>query len=168
MGLPDVALKKYFSNHTRLADIFNYYCFNGREEITPEKLEIQNSTETVVISGKNHKTYPVEKVRDILATAKTGNTVLLLLGIENQNNIHYGMPVRQMLYDALTYANQIEERRKNHRKRQKNRREKASSAEFLSGMKKGEKLTPVITLVIYYGKEPWDGPRDLSHMLDME
>ena len=122
MGLPDVALRKYFSNHTRLADIFNYYCFNGREKIEAEKLEIRNGMEAVVISGRDNKPYPVERVRDILAVAKTGGTVLLLLGIENQNNIHYGMPVRQMLYDALTYANQIEERKKN-RKRQKNRRE---------------------------------------------
>jgi hypothetical protein len=168
MGLPDIALKKYFSNHTRLADIFNYYCFNGRERIAPSGLEIQNNTEAVVLGDSLDNPYPVEKARDILAVAKANGTVLLLLGIENQNNIHYGMPVRQMLYDALTYANQIDNRKKDHRNLQWNKRENVSNSEFLSGLKKGEKLTPVITLLIYYGKEPWDGPTNLSHMLDME
>lgn len=26
---------------------------------------------------------------------------------------------------------------------------------------------PLITIVVYFGKEPWDGPRSLKEMLDL-
>ena len=35
------------------------------------------------------------------------NADYLLLGIENQTEIHYAMPVRNMIYDALQYGNQV-------------------------------------------------------------
>ncbi|MBP3265510.1 MAG: Rpn family recombination-promoting nuclease/putative transposase, partial [Clostridiales bacterium] len=51
---------------------------------------------------------------------------------------------------------------------QQNRKEKnlKPGAEYLSGLRKGDKLTPVITAVIYTGSEPWDGPLCLHDMLD--
>ncbi|MDO4289251.1 MAG: Rpn family recombination-promoting nuclease/putative transposase, partial [Eubacterium sp.] len=36
--------------------------------------------------------------------------------------------------------------------------------EWLSQFSKTDKLIPVVTLVVYYGLEPWDGPRDLRDM----
>ena len=45
---------------------------------------------------------------------------------------------------------------------------KLSSAEFLSGFKKEDKLVPIITAVIYLGEEPWDGPRSLFDILDVK
>ena len=38
--------------------------------------------------------------------------------------------------------------------------------EFLSGFLKTDKLIPVITLVVYFGVEKWDGPISLHEMLD--
>ena len=38
-------------------------------------------------------------------------------------------------------------------------------AEFLSGITKEDKLLPVITIVILYSSEPWDGPTSLYDML---
>ena len=37
----------------------------------------------------------------------TLGTKLVLLTCENQDAIHYAMPVRSMLYDALDYTDQI-------------------------------------------------------------
>ena len=37
--------------------------------------------------------------------------------------------------------------------------------EFLSGMRKEERIHPVFTLVVYYGEKPWDGPRRLKDMM---
>ena len=34
------------------------------------------------------------------------------------------------------------------------------------GFKKDSKLHPVITFMIYSGKEPWDGPRSLHDIID--
>ena len=43
-----------------------------------------------------------------------------------------------------------------------------TAAEFLSGLRKGDKISPVLTLTVYYGREPWDGPRNLSELLDTD
>ncbi len=34
-------------------------------------------------------------------------------------------------------------------------------------MKRTDKFSPVITIVIYYGEEPWDGARSLHEMLNI-
>ena len=40
-----------------------------------------------------------------------------------------------------------------------------TSDEFLSKMKKEDKLHPIITLTVYYGETPWDGPLNLRDMM---
>lgn len=55
------------------------------------------------------------------------------------------MPVRMMLYDGLNYTEQIRQLDRN--KKFKN------SDEFLSGMKKDDKLLPIVTIVFYYGEK---------------
>ena len=47
-------------------------------------------------------------------TADDG-TRIIVLACENQDEIHYGMPVRSMLYDAISYTEQIRELQKAHR-----------------------------------------------------
>ena len=37
--------------------------------------------------------------------------------------------------------------------------------EFLSALKKEDRLHPIISIVIYYGKDAWDGPRSLKDMI---
>lgn len=40
-----------------------------------------------------------------------------------------------------------------------------SAAEFLSKIKKSERLHPIVSIVLYYGEEPWDGPFSLRDMI---
>jgi len=42
----------------------------------------------------------------------------------------------------------------------------SNGAEFLSGLRKTDKLKPVVTLVVYFGADDWDGPRSLKDMLE--
>ncbi len=42
-----------------------------------------------------------------------------------------------------------------------------TSEEFLSGLRKGDKLIQIITAVVYLGDQPWDGPKCLFDMLDV-
>ena len=42
-----------------------------------------------------------------------------------------------------------------------------TGAEFVSGLTKDDKLIPVSTIVLYFGLEPWDGPKCLHDMLDI-
>ena len=74
------------------------------------------------------------------------------------------MPVRNMLYDAMSYAQQISDIAAAHRKG----KDKMAGDEFLSGLKKEDKLMPVITLVISLSTEEWDGPLTLHEMLTAE
>ena len=39
--------------------------------------------------------------------------------------------------------------------------------EFLSGLRKDDKLMPIITVVFYLGDKPWDGPKSLHEMLNI-
>ena len=48
----------------------------------------------------------------------------------------------------------------------RNRIEKLSGNEFLSGMAKDEKLNPVTTIVFYHGEDPYDGCTNLHDMLE--
>ena len=86
----------------------------------------------------------------------------LLLGIENQSDIHYALPVKNMNYDAFNYGKQVADIAKEHRAK----RDIKDSGEFLSGFKKEDKLKPIITLTIYFGADVWDGPRSLKEMFE--
>lgn len=94
------------------------------------------------------------------------------------------MPVKNGLYDMIGYSKQIEESRRSYRKKEgvSNILEedaelvsdngtlkiKLTSEEFLSGLKKGDKLIPIITAVVYLGASPWDGPKSLFEMLNVQ
>ena len=71
------------------------------------------------------------------------------------------MPVKNMQYDAANYASQVLAANKSYGKE-----DKLTNAEFLSGFRKGDKLMPVITLVIYFGASEWDGPMCIHDMLN--
>ena len=91
------------------------------------------------------------------------HAIYVILGTELQMNIHYAMPVKDMLYNAINYAGQVNIAGRNNRRGMK----KALSAdEFLSGFTKSDKLLPVITLTIYFGSKKWDGPKSLHQMFD--
>ncbi len=42
-----------------------------------------------------------------------------------------------------------------------------NSAQFLSGFFPEDRLVPVVTLCLYYGTTPWDGPMELLDMMDI-
>lgn len=90
-------------------------------------------------------------------------TELVRIGIEDQQKVHYAMPVRAMLYDALCYTQQCKALEKDHREE----KDWNTPDEFLSGITKEDQIKPVITLVIYYGEADWDGPFKLSDMVSV-
>ncbi|MBO6214163.1 MAG: hypothetical protein J6N76_01350, partial [Lachnospiraceae bacterium] len=77
-----------------------------------------------------------------------------------QTNVHYAMPARNMLYDAANYVMQVEEIVKEHREKQDLKKD-----EYLSGFAKDDKVLPVITLVIFWSPNEWDGSRSIHEML---
>ena len=157
---PEVALKEYWDDNDRFADLFNTCLFGGHKLINPENLKECDTDESAIIDYKNGMIESVKRHRDIAKSYNKGLD-LVIIGIENQQKVHYGMPVRNMVYDSLNYTKQC----KGFVKETKS---KSSNAEFLSGMKKGNKINPVISLVIYYGEcDDWDGPLSLSEMTNI-
>ena len=163
MGKFDVLCKKYMSNNEVFADAFNYLLYGGKKKIKPEDLKPLD-TSSISIEIKNTKvSKAVQKNRDvfkILSAKRTDELGLLILGVENQANVHYAMPVRVLLYDLLQYASQIDTCKEKNRKTKKT----LTDDEFLSGFTKQDKLIPVITLVVYFGSNNWDGPTNIREM----
>ena len=91
------------------------------------------------------------------------NAIYVLLGLEDQTKVHYAMPVKNGVYDFLNYAQQVEEARKSYRKNNSSV-PSLTPAEYLSGFRKTDHLLPVITVVIYFGADQWDGPLSLHEM----
>ena len=168
MGKKDTITKNYMKENRVFADAFNYLLYNGQQMIQPEKLREIDTTEMAILQGgdqKHQDSETVQKYRDILkktVVKEDGEAVYLLLGVENQTDIHYAMPVRNMIYDSLQYGKQVMEIAAEHRKK-KDRN--GTQAEYLSGFYRDDRLVPVITLVIHFGAEEWDGPMCLKDMI---
>ena len=165
MSIQDTATKQYVSEVEVFADVFNYLIYDGEQVIKPEQLTDMDTTQYVIPYHEDEKGKPeaAQKYRDTLKTlaVKTDDRyTYLVLGIENQSHVHYAMPVRNMLYDAMQLEKQVRDLASQHRKEGKN----GTSEEYLSGMRKEDRLSPVITLVINFGGKKWDAPLSLREM----
>ena len=161
------------------ADAFNYLLYDGEQVIKPDELQELDTIELTVPYGNNARV-PVQKYRDLMKmwnAMMDENAIYVILGAELQDRVHYGMPVKDGLYDMLGYSKQIAEIKRSYRKDAAKEGEitvdngvvkiKLTSEEFLSGIQKEDKLIPIITAVVYLGEDPWDGPRSLFEMLDI-
>ena len=173
MSLQDTVTKQYVSDPKVFADAFNYLIYNGEQVIRPEQLTDLDATQFAIPYREEEEGKPeaTQKYRDVLKTlaVKTDERcTYLVLGIENQSNVHYAMPVRNMLYDAMQYNQQVTDIAEKHKGQKGSKRyQKISNGEFLSGFYKNNKLIPVITLVLFFNPGEWDGPRSLFDMLDI-
>lgn len=168
MGTVDIVTKEYMRGNAVFADAFNYLIYGGKKVIDPAGLTEVDTAATAV--GKKDA---LQKYRDVLKAAvikQDEKMSYVLLGVENQTDVHYAMPVRNAVYDALQYGRQVSEIAAGHRRSQKDYSGK-SRGEYLSGFLKEDHIKPVITLVIHFGAEEWDGPLSLHEMMsirDME
>ena len=162
MGKEDIGVNGCLSDEKRFADLFNVLLFQGEEILLPEKVHQVKGESGLLLEDKDGVSGSVKRFRDIMMQAESGEK-LLLLAAENQQEIHYAMPVRVMLYDALNYTEQVKDRAKEN----KEKKVLNGSAEYLSGLTKQDRLKPVVTVVLYYGDKVWDGCIDLHGLLDM-
>ena len=143
MGKSNAAIRTYIGRAERFADLFNYYLFCGAAVIKAEDLETADGESDILVENKAGSEKLVQRYRDITMRWKYG-AQLTILACENQERVHYAMPVRTMLYDSLSYTEQIK------RMGSVMQEQKLSPEEFLSKFRKDDKLTPVITLILYY------------------
>ena len=176
MGHGDIVTREYMRKNEIFADAFNYMIYGGRQVIEPEGLQELDTAELALPFGaedsQSAAQESVQKYRDILKSAvikRDEHAAYILLGIENQQKVHYAMPVRNMIYDALQYGKQVKAVASAHRQKSRKHEggEPHSSAEYLSGFYRNDRITPVITLVMHFGADAWDGPRSLCEMMNV-
>ncbi|MBR5596680.1 MAG: Rpn family recombination-promoting nuclease/putative transposase [Lachnospiraceae bacterium] len=158
MGKKDLWQSDYFDDKERFADMINGILFDGKPLMKAEELEETDSK--LVHPMKNDEV--VNVIRDKVYQWK-GQCVSICV-LENQSYIDYRMVFRVMLEEAISYIRQ----QKRAFRRWKEEHFRFSNDEFLSQMKKDEKYIPVITLVLYLGKEKWDGAKTLYEMLEID
>ena len=159
---PDIIVKNYWRNKEQFADFFNAVLFDGKQVIKPKELEDLDTEESSVFE---HKEYAesIGASRDTVKIRKKSTVYgveFVILGMEGQEHIHYAMPMRVMGYDYAAYQKQYVDNAAKYKTAKS-----LTEEEYLSKMKKDDRLVPVITVVVYYGEKPWDGAVSLHGML---
>ena len=155
---PDIVMKEFWRVNERFADLFNAVLFNGKNVIKSDMLKEMDTDISGTIKWKKGQS-SLKRVRDIVKKEYDG-VEFNILGIEIQDKVHYAMPLRTMIYDGLGYLKEYNELKS------KNRYTSGmTSDEFLSGMKKDDRLHPIITIVLYYSEMLWDGPVSINDMM---
>lgn len=164
-------------NPVVFADAFNQLLYHGDQKIDPARLTELDTTEILIPYGRGGAGVPEQKYRDVLKLLHAmtdGRTAYCIMGIENQTEIHYALPVKNGVYDFLQLSHQVSEAANAHRQAMKEsklkqpdnlqEKEEPTDGEFLSGFWKSDRLIPVVTLVIYFGSDSWDAPLSLKEM----
>lgn len=150
-----------------------FLIYGGEDVVDPSLLQELDTTEIAVPFGMSDEDKPndeaVQKYRDVLKSTiimQDAKASYILLGIENQTDVHYAMPVRNIIYDALQYGKQVSDIAAKH----KNQGDRSghNRGEYLSGFYKEDRIRPVITLVVHFGANEWDGPLSLHEMMDLK
>ena len=157
MGKTDTITKKYMENPTIFADALNQFLYHGDQKIDPARLTGIDTTEIVIPFGAGGAGVPEQKYRDVLKllyAMTDGRTAYCIMGIENQAEIHYALPVRNGVYDFLQLSHQVSEAARSHKQAMKETKsgaeppnkpqmeEKPTDGEFLSGFWKTDRLVP--------------------------
>lgn len=164
LGKKDTAIIRYFEDEERYADLINGYRFGGKQIIRPEGVHEKDTRVTGIRGRINRvkKNLFVQKYRDSVRKVVCGMGTMMI-GLEHQDMIHYGMPVRIMVEDALEYDSQMRKIQKRHRRNS----DLKTKEEYVGAFGAGDRILPAATIVLYYGKEPWNGARNLSELMDM-
>ena len=137
MGEKDITEKTLEDYADVFADIVNVLLFDGEQRVLPEDL-VDTSARS---QFKADDGVLHEQERDVVKRWKHGKIVIALLGLENQTKPDENMPLRVFSYEGASYKSQLLDGKKN--------------------------FCPVITLVLYFGKQRWEKARSLYEKLEV-
>ena len=159
MGQQDLYQSDFYEDKSRFADLFNGVLFDGKEVMKPEELEADDSVIVKFQSEDRGRKVICDKIR------KWRRRYVSVMVLESQSYVDYRMVFRVMEAEVIGYDKQRKETNRQNLKAGI----KLVGDEYPSGMKKGQKFIPIITLVLYLGKKKlWDGARSLHEMLEMD
>ena len=138
MGEKDITEKTLEDYADVFADIVNVLLFDGEQRVLPEDLvDTRARSQFKADDGVLH-----EQERDVVKRWKHGKIVIALLGLENQTKPDANMPLRVFSYEGANYKSQLLDGEENS-------------------------FYPVITLVLYFGKQRWEKARSLYEKLEV-
>ena len=160
----DSLSKEFLSDPFVFADAFNGAVFGGEQVIAPDALSEMDTTVFFHSMDESGGEKTQERRRDVqkMLTCKTADkTDYVILTVEEQSSVDYAMPLRTATYDVAGYNKQATEIQAF------NKREKKEEVGrcFVSQLLPGDKLNPIVTLVLFLSDARWDGPRSLREML---
>lgn len=159
VGKRDLYQSDFYEDKSRFADAFNGVFFEGREVMKPEELENDDSVMVSFRGEDTGKKVICDKI------CKWNGKYVSILVLENQSYVDYRMVLRVMELEVIGYDQQ----RKEANCKNLEAGIKLTGDEYPSGMKKEQKLVPIITLVLYMGKDKlWDGARSLYEILELD
>ena len=136
--------KKFWNQNDRFASLLNTVLFEGKDMIRPEELSDSNDGENAETPGEMNT-----------VVKKIGHEAeFVLTGIEDPRD----MPLQLLYQDSLRYLKECQEILK---RRGEN---KDDIDEVLEALHEEDRLKPIINLVLYYGKEPWNGAMSLKEL----
>ena len=86
-----------------------FFFFEGDPMIRAENVQDMSSEVTVIRKGAD-EVLTSSGLRDILRKVACGMQ-FIVMGVEEQSEVHYAMPVRVMEYDTAEYGRQIREKK---------------------------------------------------------
>lgn len=138
MGQKDITEKLLTDYNDVFADIVNGLLFEGKELIHPE--DLTSAQPISQYKAENGEIH--EQERDLAKYWSKAKLKIALFGLENQSSVDETMPFRVIGYDGASYRSQL--------------------------LNEKKEITPVITLVLYFGTEKhWDKPKNLKSLLDI-
>lgn len=133
MGTKDTTQKRLEDFEDIFADISNVLLYDGEDVIKEKELETITAKDTYTVEKQIH-----EVERDVVKRWKHHSLHISLIGLENQTDPDYKMPMRVICYDGASYRAQL-------------------------NAEESKKTYPVITLVLYMGTEKrWSAPKQLT------
>lgn len=141
MGELDLREKKLLSKNDVFAAFLNAFVID-RDEVPISADELSEASPELISMMHRHVNH---QFRDVIKCLQDDVGIkIALFGLENQTRRAKDMPIRIMSYDAFGYK------------------------ELSKQAKSGEKLIPIITVVLYFGYDkPWTAPRSLSECCDV-
>lgn len=138
------------------ADIINVLVYGGERRLKEKNLvDGPTASRFKATEGAYH-----EKNRDVCKEEARDGVYYAVWGLENQTNVDRLMPIRGMGYDYSAYewiAKRIQAENKLS----------GNKAKYTEGIRKGQFLRPVVTIVLYFGMKEWDGPTTLWELANV-
>ena len=167
----DFAHRTFFHERKRLVDLCCGVLANGKQVMKPEEIVYCDPNEPLQEVGIKDTLDHVgahSMSRDVYAGWKRMDRIVLGILLEGQETIDYSISVRVPGYEIGNCLEELRRKRKEEKALSEKERKALSPGERLYSFRKTDHLTPQLTLVVYYGKEPWDGPTNLRDTLDCQ